>query len=216
MRGKRGRQRRSRPLSRRLRARSGHIRPVAAHQQRGAADSGMQSTFAPSETWYEPHGGDEIRYVAESPGAGYVHPVTLDEVAARIADLPAWIQSHVEVVQLSRMTRKRQLFPVYGMQWGSAVYLYAIEDSLVETYGRPPRPAQVVEARMFGGRWKQVDGNWELRWTEKSIRDFYLNNVLVHEIGHIIDDRNTTYTDRERYAEWFAIEYGYRASRGRR
>jgi hypothetical protein len=28
------------------------------------------------------------------------------------------------------------------------------------------------------------------------------------------DERNTSSRDRERYANWFAIEYGYRASRG--
>jgi hypothetical protein len=55
-----------------------------------------------------------------------------------------------------------------------------------------------------------------LRWTEDSIKDFFLNNVLIHEIGHIHDDRNANPADRERYANWFAIEYGYRASRRRR
>ena len=67
---------------------------------------------------------------------------------------------------------------------------------------------------MYGGRWKQIGGSsWELIWTEQSIRDYYLNNVLMHELGHLLDSRNTSYTDRERYAEWFALEYGYKASR---
>jgi predicted metalloendopeptidase len=43
-----------------------------------------------------------------------------------------------------------------------------------------------------------------------------LNNVLIHEIGHTVDDRNSSFLDRERFANWFAVEYGYRASRGRR
>ena len=44
------------------------------------------------------------------------------------------------------MTRKRALFPCYGMQWGSAVYLYPIESSLVEIYLTPPRPEQLIYA----------------------------------------------------------------------
>ena len=48
-----------------------------------------------------------------------------------------------------------------------------------------------------------------MQWTKETIEDFYLNNILIHELGHLLDDRNTSYTDRERYAEWFAIEYGY-------
>ena len=40
--------------------------------------------------------------------------------------------------------------------------------------------------------------------------------TLIHEIGHSLDQRNSNMADRERFANWFAIEYGYRASRGRR
>ena len=45
------------------------------------------------------------------------------------------------------------------------------------------------------------------------MRDYYLNNILIHELGHLVDSRNTGYVDRERYAEWFAVEYGYKQSR---
>src|SRR5262249_21261520 len=119
------------------------------------------------------------------------------------------------IVQFSRMTRKRQQFPCYGMQWGQTVYLYPIEESLVEAYVRPPKPAQQIEARMYGGTWSKTGNVWTLTWTPDTIKDFYLNNVLIHEVGHIYDERNTAYQAREHYANWFAIEYGYRASRGR-
>lgn len=69
---------------------------------------------------------------------------------------------------------------------------------------------------MFGGRWYEDDGLWHLEWTLPAIKDFYLNNILIHEIGHVNDTRNQNSADRERFAEWFAIEYGYRASRNRR
>ena len=44
----------------------------------------------------------------------------------------------------------------------------------------------------------------------KAAQDFYLNNILIHELGHLVDERNTGYIERERYAEWFAVQYGYR------
>ncbi len=53
-------------------------------------------------------------------------------------------------------------------------------------------------------------------WTEQAIKDFYLNNILIHELGHLIDDRNTRYGDRERFAEWFAMQYGYLKTREQR
>ena len=95
------------------------------------------------------------------------------------------------------------------MRWGTCIYLYPIEESLVESYHRPPRPSQYTEAILYGGRWEEDSDGWRLIWTEAAIKDFYLNNILVHELGHLLDERNTSYTDRERYAEWFAIQYGY-------
>ncbi|HUG93781.1 MAG TPA: hypothetical protein VML55_23330 [Planctomycetaceae bacterium] len=189
--------------------------PAAAYRERISRIHKTES-FGPPEVWHEPQGRVQIAYVVEPPGRGYRHAVTVDEVRARLALLPRQFTRQVDILQFSRMTRKRALFPCYGMQWGSTIYLYPIEDSLVEVYSEPPTPAQRIEACMYGGRWERDGRSWQLVWTPETIRDFYLNNVLIHELGHIVDDRNTSFEARERYANWFAIEYGYRASRGRR
>jgi hypothetical protein len=191
------------------------VRPAAAYRQRGAPGLTSEAFSAP-ETWHEPEQHLSTRYLVQPPGNGYVHPVTVAEVRDRIAALPSPFANAVEVVQFSSMTRKRRLFPCYGMQWGSNVYLYPIEESLIERHVRPPRPEQLVEAKMFGGVWSQQGREWRLTWTPDAIRDFYLNNVLIHEIGHVLDDRNTNPHAREQFAIWFATEYGYRVSRGRR
>lgn len=186
---------------------------MVAHRQRGT--NHRSSAFSAPETWYEPQGLSTIQYVQRSAGKGFIHPVTVNEVKQRIAQLPSRFTRTIEVVQFSPMTRKRSLFPLYGMQWGPNVYLYPIEESLQETYYRPPDPQQLIEAKMYGGVWRQINNIWTLTWTPDSIRDFYLNNVLIHEIGHVNDSRNSSTASRERYANWFATEYGYRHSRGR-
>jgi hypothetical protein len=174
--------------------------------------------FVPPEDWHEPQeNGSGYRFLVQPPGEGYRHVVTPTEVRERLSVLPPAFVRPLEVVQFSRMTRKKQSFPCYGMQWGAAIYLYPIEKSLVETYSQPPKPNQVNEARMYGGRWVQEGANtWSLIWTEETIKDFYLNNILIHELGHLLDDRNSRQVDRERFAEWFAVRYGYQPSAGRR
>ncbi|MGI9456939.1 MAG: hypothetical protein ACR2NU_10275 [Aeoliella sp.] len=175
----------------------------------------LREPFSPPEDWYEPTGTeDDYRVAVQPPGAGYRHVLTPEDVRGRLAEVPAEFLDDLEVVQLSRMTRKKQSFPCYGMQWGSALYLYPIEESLTETFFKPPQPTFTNEARMYGGRWKQEGTVWTLHWTLDAIRDFYLNNILIHELGHLLDERNSTYADRERYAEWFAIQYGYRWTGG--
>lgn len=192
-------------------------RPLAAQRQRGVGEkSAAAEAFNAPELWFEATGRTKIRYRVQEPGAGYVHPVSVDEVRERLSELPPALTRGVEVIQFSRMTRKRAIFPCYGMQWGSNIYLYPIEESLEETYVRPPMPQQLIEARMYGGVWSQDGNYWKLTWTKDAIRDFYLNNVLIHEIGHANDFRNTSFIERERFANWFAVEYGYRTSRGRK
>ncbi|MBS0207382.1 MAG: hypothetical protein JSS27_00375 [Planctomycetes bacterium] len=170
--------------------------------------------FVPPEDWHEPReDGRGYRVIVQPPGTGFRHVLTPSEVRDRLAELPDHFTSTLEVVQFSRMTRKKLQFPCYGMQWGAAVYLYPIEVDLVERYPRPPKPALVNEARMYGGRWVQNGPGWNLIWTEQAVKDFYLNNILIHELGHLLDLRNSNSVDRERYAEWFAIHYGYKRSR---
>lgn len=176
----------------------------------------LRGPYLPPESWYEPRENHRGRYrvIVQTPGHGFRHVVSEEDVRNRLAQLPVWMVQELDVVQLSQMTRKKQRSPCYGMQWGSAIYLYPIEESLVESFCEPPKPAQQIEASMYGARWQSSpDGRWQLVWTEAAIRDFYLNNVLIHELGHILDNRNASYRDRERFAEWFALEMGYKASR---
>lgn len=169
--------------------------------------------FVPPEDWHEPSetATSGYRVVVQDAGAGFRHVVTPEEVRARLNELPAHFLRPLEVLQFSRMTRKKQSFPCYGMQWGSTLYLYPIEEGLVEYYDHPPHPNQMIEARMYGGQWLQEGDSWKLVWTEAAIKDFYLNNILIHELGHLLDERNTGYHARERFAEWFALEYGYKS-----
>jgi hypothetical protein len=176
----------------------------------------VREPFAPPEDWHEPRGDDRAyRIVVQPPGEGYCHVVTPEQVRERLARAPQEFLKGLEVVQFSRMTRKKQSFPCYGMQWGSTLYLYPLEDTLEEWFTVPPRTEVVNEARMYGGQWDEPStGAWRLSWSKAAIEDFYLNNILIHELGHLVDDRNTGYAARERYAEWFAIQYGYRATGG--
>ncbi|TWU27358.1 hypothetical protein [Bythopirellula polymerisocia] len=176
-----------------------------------------KDAFSPPEDWHEPtEGSEQYRIIVQDPGPGYQHILTPDQVRNRLAELPPSFLRALEFVQFSRMTRKKQSFPCYGMQWGATLYLYPLEESREELFFSPPRPEVVNEAKMYGGRWDRPDDfTWRLSWSEKAIQDYYLNNILIHELGHLLDNRNSNYTDRERYAEWFAIQYGYLASGGR-
>lgn len=180
------------------------------------AEPRRESVYQPPEDWHEPLGSAGFEIIEQAAGSGYTHILTPQQIRDRLSQLPSHLVRPLEVVQLSRMTKKKRGFPCYGMQWGSSIYLYPLENDLVEYFARPPRPAEFIEARQFGGKWVQQGAEWRLEWTRAAIEDFYLNNVLIHELGHLLDDRNTSFRDRERYAEWFALEYGYKPTRAAR
>ena len=193
-------------------ARRGHGAAGSKRARGGSFD--VQLPFAPPENWHEPSSRRRhYRVIVQPPGEGYRHVVTAAEIREHLSALPQEFLQPLEIIQLSAMTRKKQSLPCYGMQWGAALYLYPMEESLVEYFDQPPRPSQVIEARMYGGRLiEQGATAWKLVWSEAAIRDFYLNNILIHELGHLLDNRNSSYVDRERFAEWFALRYGRRPS----
>jgi len=211
-----GRQARRRNTVVRAGSRNAQRQPKQARRSLNSLTN-VRAPFAPPEDWHEASDRNGYRVIVQSPGAGFRHIVTPDQVRARLAEVPQQFLDQLEVVQLSSMTRKKQSFPCYGMQWGNAIYLYPLEESLVEYFDQPPRPNLVSETRMYGGRWDApTPGGWTLTWTTRAAQDFYLNNILIHELGHLVDERNTRYMERERFAEWFAIHHGYRKSGGAR
>ena len=171
--------------------------------------------FDPPEDWYETTDTPGYRIVVREPGRDFRHVVTPRQIRSRLAKLPRAFVRELEIVQLCEMTRKKLYCPCYGLQWGRAIYLYPFDESLDEYFYSPPPESFVIETRMYGGRWEHHDpGVWRLVWTESTARDFQLNNILIHELGHLVDKRNTAYADQERFAEWFAVEYGYRRTGG--
>src|SRR5947208_10798000 len=128
----------------------------------------LRGPYLPPEQWYEPRQqlAGQFAVVVQPAGHGYRHVVTEDDVRRRLAQLPEWMVKPLQVVQLSQMTHKKRRSPCYGMQWGSTIYLYPIEDTLVESFVQPPKPAQRIEASMYGARWVNERGSWQLVWTE--------------------------------------------------
>src|SRR3954470_9372506 len=85
-------------------------KPTAAYRQRDNRQ-GLETPFNAPELWHEPRGAGGLRVNVQPAGDGYFHPVTEAEVRDRLAQLPQQFVRELEVVQFSRMTRKRQAFP---------------------------------------------------------------------------------------------------------
>ncbi|MCA9412576.1 MAG: hypothetical protein KC944_15280, partial [Candidatus Omnitrophica bacterium] len=98
----------------------------------------------------------------------------------------------------------------YGAYSPSRIFLYAFpKDIPGYNCGSLPKPTIQREYERMGGRFTLQGKQWVLKFDEESLRNFYLWDVLPHEIGHHVDRANF-YTDNrrsERFAEWFAQEF---------
>jgi predicted HD phosphohydrolase len=59
---------------------------------------------------------------------------------------------------------------------------------------------------------EEEGGSTSVKFSEEALRNFYLADALLHEIGHHVDrpnDRWKSLRKSERFAEWFASEHGF-------
>ncbi len=155
------------------------------------------------------HEGEGIYFHVEPAGKGYTHVLNDQEILARLHELPDHLLNNLNCVVLPRMTRKRKLFNVYGMQWGQTIYLYPMPADLrVGDYHTLP-PAYVAEARQFGATVEDHPTGPVIQWTLETAKLYYLENVLIHELGHTLDMKNSSTRDREAFAEAFARKHGH-------
>src|SRR5690242_18105734 len=84
-------------------------RGVLVNQRVRGVQRNQQLPFVPPEDWYEPaENGADYQIIVQDPGEGYRHILTPAEINDRLAELPEHFLDNLEIVQLSRMTRKKQ------------------------------------------------------------------------------------------------------------
>ncbi len=114
------------------------------------------------------------------PLEGFIRPCTAQEVEAQVMSCPPEFLKGLCAVFILAGTKKQH------RSWKRSMAIY----------GHYWRSCVFLHAYPFG------------RAELVSLRRFYLRDVLMHEIGHHVDSRNTAVKDREKYAERFARLYG--------
>lgn len=117
------------------------------------------------------------------PAEGFVHPCTKLDVGSRLDSLPAQFLEGIRAVFLLSGTRKQ----------------LRTKSSRLGCYGM--YGWQCIFLCAYPETWKPFDPT--------KLRDFYLDDVLVHEVGHHVDrHRFNNSKTKEGFAYWFAREFG--------
>jgi hypothetical protein len=149
------------------------------------------------------------------PGLMHMHPVTQKEVETRILQLPTSVQktlaSRLDHIVMPTFRPKMEWQPQFGRQWESSIYLFPMDCSCVELYAKHVHARDRSVYAKFGARWcwNEKQEQWECHWTPAALRVFYLEYLLLHEIGHLLGDPESQCSrEGERIADYFALSYG--------
>ena len=149
-----------------------------------------------------------IQYIIDPLPKGYVYPCSIEDIREKLDELPARLLRNVSVIHLCNQVKMNPDVDAHIYN-DTHIRIYPVPEKLRLSYGRKkPNPALAQERLEFGAYWQKIDGKWFLSWDRDCLRDYILNHVLLHEIGHSLDTINLGARRGEKRAEAFAHRVG--------
>ena len=157
-------------------------------------------------------------YIKDNPSRDFYFPVSIAEIKRFIKKLPKEHTEHLTHIWLRKI--KKTEYEKEGSFQGSficgsgvsLIVLYPFPKDLKMKYGRNNPTKKILSwYSRFKPLLKQQHNNWFLQWTEVSIKQYYLEGLLLHEIGHKIDSVYKRYWSQaySKKAEQFADNYAF-------
>ncbi len=158
----------------------------------------------------------------DNPSRDFFYPVDSEEVIEFLGKLPGDITEHLTHLWFRKVSKKEfeskhscQAFFICG-RGVNLITLYPFPKDLKMGFGkRKPENKILKWYQPYETNLVNADDKWFLQWTEESIKKYYLEGLMLHELGHLIDSRFERFWSRpykkkksENYADNFAIFWG--------
>ncbi len=162
-----------------------------------------------------------LAIIVEQPSPEFICPVKRHDIIGMINSIPDEFTAGLQSIIVLKGSRRQAAVSgrgyTYGRYFDKKVFLHPFPKRLMTRYYRKlPAPHIVNDYKRAGATVETDSDGSKIVFTEQAVRDFYLRDVLVHEIGHHVDWANferKSHKKLEGFAEWFATEYGFRDRR---
>lgn len=169
-----------------------------------------------------PVSGQEVPiYMMDNPSRDFYFPVSVDDIQNTLAHLPAEHTSHLTHIWLQK-TKKADYISGNALQGafvsGSGVNLIILRPFPISNkmFVGCKKPEQKVlnYYKSYTTDLRQDANSWYLVWTREDIRKYYLESLLLHEVGHAVDSYYKRYWSKaavnkiEKYADNYAMVWG--------
>ncbi len=134
-------------------------------------------------------------YIKDNPSRDFYFPVEISDLENHMAKLTAYRTENITHIWLKKQSTKefKSADSLQGCYiWGENVKLIVLYSFPVDNrmnFGKKKPSAKTLRwYRDYCTDLVEEKDNWYLQFTEQGIKDYYLNGLFMHEIGHHIDD----------------------------
>jgi hypothetical protein len=157
-------------------------------------------------------------FIKDNPSKDFYFPVSEEEILERINQLPIEHRENITHIWLKKVDKEdyQNHETFQGMFiCGSGVNLIvlsAFPKDLKMNFGTKRPLKRELKLYLNWCQDLRFDENkkiWFLQWQEETIRDYYLNSLLLHEIGHFVESVYQSFWSKasKRKSENFADNY---------
>jgi hypothetical protein len=202
-----------------------HIKQTAWKKSRKFGDviGGRMRTKLADNIFHRAHnleppieGEEKPIFIVENPSKDFYFPVTIDEIKATLSLLPIEHTEFLTHIWLQKV-KKKEYLASQTMQaefiCGSKVYLiklYAVPKDNRMSFGQiKPTNKHLTFFKPYCADLRHNKDGWYLQWTGENLKHYFLEKLLLHEIGHCVDyiyQRDWSKANRKQ-AEDFADNY---------
>lgn len=152
-------------------------------------------------------------YMMENPSRDFFFPITVEDVKAFLSRLPPELTEHLTHIWFRKPPKKKKYQGAFICGSGvQLIVLYPFPKDLLMRFGKQkPDKATLNWYAAFKPQLIQKGTKWFLKWSEEGIREYYLNGLLLHELGHKVDSyhRRSWSSSYGEKAEKFANNFAY-------
>lgn len=160
-------------------------------------------------------------FIKDNPSRDFFFPVTIEEIKEFLNKLPKEHTENLTHIWLRKMTKKE--YEKEGSIQGcficgsgvNLIVLYPFPRDLKMKFGNKKPLKKIIKwYSNYEPELIEENGNWQLLWTEEKIKKYYLEGLLLHEIGHKVDSIYQRYWSKnykkrgEKFADNFAYYWG--------
>lgn len=160
-------------------------------------------------------------YMVDNPSRDFFYPASVEEIQSFLGKLPEEHTDHLTHVWLRKVSKKEYEQPnrlQASFICGSGVnliVLYPFSRDLTMEFGKKkPSQRTLKWYAAYEPELVQDQDNWKLIWTEEKLKRYYLEGLLLHEIGHKVDSyyqrfwSAANHRKKENFADNYAFYWG--------